>query len=152
MEQKYYVAKMAPTFLTLTDHKGKLSYHDMVWNLMRMILMSSEELTAEEALKEMGKMPREDFKKLQTDAEAWYADWDFQAYLDREGITLGDELIPVEEVLYDMEDEEEEVSITEQETYERLMERLDEFPMEAFMTWEMPYTEWDHGDNYSGYQ
>ena len=125
MEQKYYAPQGLPLFLTLTDHQGKLQRKDLVWNLMRMLLMSKEDLSAQEALEELDRLPRQEFKDLQQQAERWMSDNDLQAYLERKQVNPGAELVPA----------------TESE--EELMEILDEFPMEVFLSQEMPLTEWD---------
>ena len=90
-----------------------------------MLLMSKEDLSAQEALEELDRLPRQEFKDLQQQAERWMSDNDLQAYLERKQVNPGAELVPA----------------TESE--EELMEILDEFPMEVFLSQEMPLTEWD---------
>lgn len=149
MGQKYYAAKEAPLVLTLSTTQQTTGYTAMVWNIMRMMLMSegNEEwdwIDAESALEMLDEMPMEQFKKLKRCAEATFADWDFQKYLDLKGINPDKlTMVPVEELLYDLENEEEKNSITEQETLNRLMERLDEYGWDGFQAWEMEPSEWD---------
>lgn len=127
--------------LTLSDKKGTLLYREVVWNIMRMLLMD-EGMDAESALEELDRMPMQEFNELKRRAEREYADHDFQEYLER--IHLYPEtpnapkLIPVEELLY-----EEGEKRTEQETHERMMEILDEFSMKEFQEQEMQLVEWD---------
>ena len=140
MEMKYYAT--SPLFLTTTEHKGRLEYSDVVRNLMRMILMSEEETDAETALKELDQMPKERYDQLRETAEAWMQDSDLQDYLERNHLKTGQngsQLYPIAELLNDPDEE----PMTEEALKASLMESLDEFPMEAFKTWELPYSEWD---------
>ena len=140
MATKYYAT---PTlFLTTTTHKGTLDYLDVVTNIMRMILMSKEDITAREAMERLDQMSQQEYRDLRQQGEAWMQDIDLQDYMERKNITMGqagDQLYPIAELLNDQDEE----PMTEEELEGSLMEALDEFPMEAFLTWEMPYVEWD---------
>lgn len=131
---KYYRAKEAPAYLTLTTHPGKLTYQDLVQNIMRMILMNEENLerlSAEEALQKIDQMPPKEYKSLQEQAED-NLDWreDLKDFLSRNNIQAGMELTP----------------------YQETLDELEQLSMQEFLEMVVPQTEWDHGDNYSVYQ
>ncbi len=142
MAQKYYATE--PIWLTLSDNPGTLQYVEVLWNIMRMLLMSegNEEynsMDAESALEELDEMPMEEFNKLKARAKAEYADPQFQEYLERIDLCVGGRnaptLEPVENLLY--EPEEGGAEPTEEETLTRLMERLDEMDWQGFQLWEL---------------
>ena len=128
MVQKYYAAQ--PIALTLSDKKGTLQYTEILWNIMRMLLMGEEQMDAESALEALDKMPKEEFNNLKEAAAEEYADQAFQDYLERIHLypetPNAPQLKPVESLLY-----AENEKVSEQETHNRLMEKLDE------MTWGM---------------
>ena len=124
MEKKYYASKAAPTFLTLTDHQGTLRRSDLVKNLMRMLLMDKG-MEAQTALEELNTMPKVEYRNLLQQAEAWMQDNDLQAYMERKNINPGMKLEPIAE------------------SQQTIMEILDEFPMEVFLSQELPQVEWD---------
>ena len=126
-------------FLTITDHPGQLRRTDLVWNIMRMILMSDEELNAQEAIGLLDEMEMEEFNALKSRAEAELIDWDMQKYLDRKGDPTGQELFPIEEVLT----EEGETPMSEKKAKEYLMSELDNLNWKAFLLWELPEPEWE---------
>ena len=142
MAQKYYATE--PIWLTLSDKPGTLQYVEVLWNIMRMILMSegNEEynsMDAESALEELDEMPMEGFNKLKARAKAEYADPQFQEYLERIDLCVGGRnaptLEPVENLLY--EPEEGDPLTTVEETQWRLMERLDKMDWQGFRLWEL---------------
>ena len=140
MATKYYGT--SPLFLTTTTHKGTLEYRDVVTNLMRMILMSKEGIQAREAMERLDQMPQQEYNDLHQQAVAWVQDSDLQDYMERKKITMGqtgDQLYPIAELLNDPD----ERPMTEEELEESLMEALNEFPMETFLSLEMPFAEWD---------
>ena len=113
---------------------------------MRMILMCEgdecrDSMDAESALETLDGMSMENFKSLKKRAESEFADWDFQAYLDRKGINLNSlKLEPIEELFKD--DETGELPLKE-EAEAILMEILNEYDWQGFCLWEMPSSEWD---------
>ena len=117
--------------------QGTLLYREVIWNIMRMILMSEGDgewdyMDAESALKTLDEMPIEQFDKLKAVAEIEYASPRFQEYMERihlyPGTASAPELQPVEDIVRDEDDE----MLTEAEVHERLMEALDEFSWEMF--------------------
>ena len=62
MVSTFYAPQRCPLWLTVTDHKGTLNNNDLVWNLMRLILMEEEDLDAEEALQALDEMEMEAFR------------------------------------------------------------------------------------------
>ena len=117
--------------------QGTLLYREVIWNIMRMILMSEgggewDYMDAESALKTLDEMPIEQFDKLKAVAEIEYASPRFQEYMERihlyPGTASAPELQPVEDIVRDEDDE----MLTEAEVHERLMEVLDEFSWEMF--------------------
>lgn len=72
MSQKYYAAE--PIWLTLSGNQGRLSYWVVVRNIMRMLLMSKEDVDAETALEMLDEMPMDEFDRLKRRAAAEYAD------------------------------------------------------------------------------
>ena len=137
MAQKYYAAE--PIWLTLSDKPGTLHYVEVLWNIMRMLLMSEEGVDAETALEILDEMPQEEYNRLKARAAAEYADPEFQEYLERKHLypetVNAPELEPVETQLYEPEDSD--LVSTEEETQRRLMERLDEMDWQGFKLWEM---------------
>lgn len=107
MAQKYYAAE--PIWLTLSDKPGKLQYVEVLWNIMRMLLMSEEGTDAETALKELDEMPQEEFDRLKARAAAEYADPQIQDYLETINLSPGTpnapQLKPVESLPYSRLDE-----------------------------------------------
>lgn len=123
MDTKLYAPKNRGC-LTVTDHPGKLLRRDIVWNLMRMILMSENDLSAEEAIDSLDEMEAEEFSALQRRAEAELDEPLMQAYLERQQVSPGMPLHP----------------ITEQE---EVKEMLNQWPMEQFRLQELPEPEWE---------
>ena len=146
METKYYAASGVPLVLTLSTEPEMSMYSVMLWNIMRMILMSEgdedwDSMDAESALRALDGMSMEKFKPLKERAESELADWDFQAYLDRKGINLNSlELKPIEELF---KDNETGKLPTKEDAEEMLMESLNEYDWQRFCLWEMQTTEWD---------
>ena len=146
METIYYAASGAPLVLTLSTEPEMSMYSVMLWNIMRMILMCEgdecrDSMDAESALETLDGMSMENFKSLKKRAESEFADWDFQAYLDRKGIDLNSlKLEPIEELFKD--DETGELPLKE-EAEAILMEILNEYDWQGFCLWEMPSSEWD---------
>lgn len=135
MATSYFAAE--PIYLTLSDMQGTLLYREVIWNIMRMILMSKGNgewdcMDAERALETLNEMPIGQFEKLKTEAEIEYASPRFQEYMERihlfPGTASTPELQPVEDIVRNEDDE----ILTEVEVNERLMEALDEFPWEMF--------------------
>ena len=130
MATKYYAAE--PMFITLSDHKGTLLYREVLWNIMRMLLMEREGITAETALTRMDDLPTEEYAALKAEAATEYAAPEFQQYMER--IHLYPETVnapklqPVETLLK----EENEKALTETEAESRLMEVLNEYPWGMF--------------------
>jgi hypothetical protein len=123
MEPKYYVPENCH-WLAVSDTKGSLTETDLTWNLMRMLVMSEEEVGAKEAFKILDEMEREPFEALQRRAEALLYDPEMQEYLERENVKVGQRLYPVEDE-------------------EKLMDYLDEMDWASFQQWEMPEAEYD---------
>lgn len=146
METRYYAASGAPLVLTLSTEPEMSMYSVMLWNIMRMILMSEgdedwDSMDAESALKTLDGMSMEKFKLLKERAESEFTDWDFQVYLDRMGINLNSlEMEPIEELF---KDDETGKLPTKEDAEEMLMERLNEYDWQRFCLCEMPSTEWD---------
>ena len=136
MEQKYYAVPEAPLFLTLSDKPGTLQYVEVLWNIMRMLLMSEEGLDAEESLKMLNEMPKEAFDSLKARAAAEYSDPQFQEYLERKHLYLGTpnapQLQPVEQILSG-----EGETLREKEVIELMWEMLDEMDWSGFQMWEL---------------
>ena len=135
MATSFFAAE--PIYLTLSDKEGTLLYREVIWNIMRMILMSEGNgewdcMDAESALETLNDMPIEQFEKLKAEAEIEYASPRFQEFMERKhlypGTASAPELQPVEEIVRDDDDE----ILTAAEVNERLMESLDEFSWEMF--------------------
>ena len=121
MDTKLYAPKNWGC-LTITDHPGNLRRTDIVWHLMRMILMSDNDLSAEEAIDLLDEMEEQEFSALRNRAEAELQEPQMQAYLERKQISPGMHLHPT--------------------TLEEVTEVLNEWPMEAFLRLELPEVEW----------
>ena len=102
MTKNFFAAE--PIYLTLSDMQGTLLYREVIWNIMRMILMSEGDgewdyMDAESALKTLDEMPIEQFDKLKAVAEIEYASPRFQEYMERihlyPGTASAPELQPV---------------------------------------------------------
>lgn len=123
MAQKFYARKPFH-WMAVSDMEGDLSGTDLLWNIMRMMVMSEEDVNSREAFKILDEMPQEQFDELKRNAESWLYDPEMQAYLERKNVKEGDRMYPVE-------DEEE------------LMSNLDEMDWESFLSGELPEAEWD---------
>lgn len=106
---------------------------------MRMILMSDNDLSAEEAIDLLDEMEEQEFSALRNRAEAELQDWDMQKYLDRKGDPTGEKLFPIAEVLT----ADGETPMSEKEAKEYLMTELDGMTWEAFLRLELPDAEWE---------
>ena len=122
MDTKLYAPKNWGC-LTITDHPGKLRRTDLVWNLMRMILMSDNDLSAEEAIDLLDEMEEQEFNALRERAEAELQEPLMQSYLERQRISPGTALHPI--------------------TLEEVTELLNQWPLRAFQAQELPETEWE---------
>ena len=91
MAQKYYAAE--PIWLTLSDKPGTLQYIEVLWNIMRMLLMS-EGMDAESALEALNEMPATEYDRLKARAAAEYADPQIQDYLERINLYPGTPTAP----------------------------------------------------------
>lgn len=89
---------------------------------MRMLLMDRE-VDAKTALKELNNLPREEYRKLQQQAQAILLDQPMQEYLNRKQIQ---ELMPLQPFPID-----------------QALEIMDEFNLNRFNLYELPQTEWD---------
>ena len=118
--------------LTITDHPGQLRRTDLVWNIMRMILMSDEELNAQEAIGLLDEMEMEEFNALKSRAEAELQEPQMQSYLERKQIQVGEKLHPMNEEMMQY------LLGTPATTGE-----LDNLNWKAFLLWELPEPEWE---------
>ena len=136
MAMKYYAAQEAPLVLTLSTTQQTTMYSIIVWNIMRMLLMDEEDVDAESALEMLDEMEMQEFNKLKERAASQFADWDFQAYMERKGINpeSKEALIPVEELLKDPDETDKP---TPEQTNNLLMEMLNEYGWSEFQTWEI---------------
>ena len=130
MDTKYYAPQGAPLFLTVATHPGKLTYSDLVKNLMRMMVMDEteerERLYADDAMEEIDKMNRDQYRALRESAQ-WYLENNpaFQVYREEHQVRPGLELHPIAEALQD----EGDPMLTEREAKEMLQEALDEYSL-----------------------
>lgn len=141
MATKYYAAE--PLFLTLSHHSGPLLYGEIIWNIMRLLLMSYgngewDSMDAENALEELDEILMEQFDKLKEEAEKEYSSPEFQEYLERihlyPGTVNAPKLQPVEELLTD---EDDKSPLSEEIVKERLMAALDEYDWQGFCLWKL---------------
>ena len=99
METKYYAPQGQLLCLTLATHSGKLTYSDVLNNLMRMALMDDQEVPdAEEAMQEIKQMSQEQYSNLRAWCQDRMAQEDFQLYLDSHPLPIGEEMEPITEV------------------------------------------------------
>ena len=134
---------MAPKFyapsnwdcLTISRHPGTLTRSDMVENLMRMLLMQQENLSAEQAISRLTEMPDNRLADLRKRATEFLDSPDMQKYLEmKPQASPGTPLLPITEVL-GMENPEE--------ANQWLMQELDNWTVNALEQWEFPQAEWD---------
>ena len=99
METKYYAPQGQLLCLTLATHSGKLTYSDVLNNLMRMALMDDQEVPdAEEAMQEIKQMSQEQYSNLRAWCQDRMAQEDFQKYLNNNPLPIGEEMKPIEDV------------------------------------------------------
>ena len=123
METKFY-APRERHWLTVTQHPGKLMEDDILEAIVRMQLMSKEEVSAEEALEMMDEMDSAERSRL-TEEAAWpMYEPEMQDYLSRKGIYVG-------------------MPLHLQEDPDEVLEYLDEMTWEGLELWELPTSEMD---------
>lgn len=140
MEKKYYTSKKGFFCLSVANHPGTLTELDIQENIMRMMIMS-DDVSAEEAVEIISKMPWKEKDSLWKSALQEYWEPAFQEYLCRAHLICKEdrELIPITEALKDKDED----SITENIAIERMWENLEAYNFEEFMMLEFPVVEWD---------
>lgn len=97
MKTVYTTDKWHP--LTMADHPGKLTWFDMIRNIIIMWMMEAPEegdsLRIFSAIECVEEMDQEDYRGWEECAIDILQDWNLQCYLERQGIRLGQDLHPV---------------------------------------------------------
>lgn len=139
---KYYAPDNGPIWLTLTDHEGTLDDYDIMLNIVRMLIMSNEDLDAEEAILRLNDMPMNEYSELKDTAWKLLYEPEMQEYLHRKKIaTSGSDatrLYPIRQ-RYTSPDEQP----SDKEMWSYLIDELNEMNWNGFVLWEQPFTEWD---------